>query len=141
MITAKRWKRIQTVRAIQRQIAELQLDRCKQDVISLADLSARIAVIRQTVAPSTGIDDSIMLRAHCEMAARLDGAQAALIAPQRNAAAACDRQSIAVRDAKQREMAVEKIAGSAYANAEKRASERQDKARIFRKKHVRGEGL
>lgn len=141
MITAKRWKRIQTVRDIQRQIAELQLNRCKQEVISLADLSQRIALIRKTVAPSAGIDDSIMLRAHCEMATRLDAAAAALVAPQRNAVDACDRQSIAVRDAKQREMAAEQIAVSAYANAEKRASEGEDKSRIFRKRKLRGEGL
>ena len=141
MITAKRWKRIQTVREIQRQIAELQLDRCKQEVISLANLSERIALIRQTATSSIGIDDSIMLRAHCEMATRLDGAVAALVAPKRNAAEACDRQSIAVRDAKQREIAAEKIAVSAYAHAEKHASERQDKSRIFRKRHLRGAGL
>lgn len=141
MIEATRWKRIQTVHAIQRQIAELQLGQCEKDVISLADLSQRIALIRQTVAPTTGIDDSIMLRAHCEMATRLDGAQAALVAPQRNAAEARDRQSLAVRAAKQREMAVAQIAGSAHADAEKRASERQDKSRIFRKKQPRGESL
>ena len=141
MITAKRWKRIQTVREIQRQIAELQLDRCKQEVISLANLSERIALIRQTATSSIGIDDSIMLRAHCEMATRLDGAVAALVAPQRNAAEACDRQSIAVRNAKQREMAAEQITVSAHGNAEKRASEREDKSRIFRKRKLREEGL
>lgn len=141
MITAKRWKRIQTVRDIQRQIAELQLNRCKQEVISLADLSQRIALIRKTVAPSAGIDDSIMLRAHCEMATRLDDAVAALVGPQRNAVEAHDRQSIAVRDAKQREMAAEKIAVSAQAKAEKQASERQDTSRVFRKSQLREEGL
>lgn len=141
MIAAKRWKRIQTVRAIQRQIAELQLSRCEKDVRNLADLGQRIALIRNSAVASTGLENSTMLRAHCELATRLDGAQAALVAPQRNAAEARDRQTTAVRDAKQREMAVEKIAVSANADAEKSASERQDKSRIFRKTPIRSSGV
>lgn len=141
MIAAKRWKRIQTVRAIQRQIAELRFHQCEKDVSNLADLGQRLAFIRNTTAPSTGIENSVMLRAHCELATRLDGAQATLIVPQRNAAEARDRQATAVRDAKQREMAVEKIAISARADAEKWAAERQDKSRIFRKTHIRGSGV
>jgi len=141
MIAAKRWKRIQTVRAIQRQIAELQLSRCEKDVSSLADLGQRIALIRNTAVASTGLENSAVLRAHCELTTRLDGAQAALAASQNKAAEARDRQSTAVRDAKQREMAVEKIAVSANADAEKRASERQNKSRIFRKTKVRGSGV
>lgn len=141
MIAAKRWQRIQTVRAIQRQIAELQLSQCEKDVSNLADLGQRIAVIRNSAVASTGLENSAMLRAYCELATRLDGAQAALVASQSKAAEARDRQSTAVRDAKQREMAVEKIAVSANADAEKRASERQNKSRIFRKTQIRGSGV
>lgn len=137
MIAAKRWKRIQAVRAIQRQLAELNLSRCEKDVRNLTDLGQRIALIRRTAVPTTGIDTSVMLRAHCELATRLDGAQAALVTPQRQATEARDRQSTAVRDAKQREMAIDKIAVSAIADAQKQSSERESTSFIFRKNRDR----
>lgn len=137
MIAAKRWKRIQAVRAIQRQLAELNLSRCEKEVRNLTDLGQRIALIRRTAVPTMGIDTSVMLRAHCELATRLDGAQAALVTPQRQAAEARDRQSTAVRDAKQREMAIDKIAVSAIADAQKQSSERESTSFIFRKNRDR----
>ncbi len=133
-----RWNRILAIRAIQRQMAEVQLSRCEAEAGNLANLSARILSIRHAAQPAVAMVDSVALRAGSELAARLDRATAALAEPKRSADQARDRQARVVRDAKQREMAVEKISLSVTAQADRLAAENTDKSFIQRKRRQKG---
>lgn len=130
---AQRWKRILKVRAVQRQMAEVQLNRCEADVRNLVDLSQRISAIRDAAQPSAGEHNGMMLRSICELSSRLDTAHLALATPNRNALEARDRQQRAVIAAKQRETAVEKLEANAAAQDAKRAFDRQSRTAIFRR--------
>lgn len=129
---ALRWKRILKVRAVQRQMAEVQLNRCETELRNLVDLGARIAAIRDGAQPSAGAQSGLMLRSTCELSARLDSAQRALVNPRQNAAEARARQQRAVIAAKQRETAVEKLETTISVQEAKRADQRQSRASIFR---------
>ena len=128
-----RWKRVLAVRSIQRQMAEVQLNRCEAELRNLVGLGDRISSIRHAAQPSAGDHDGMMLHAICELSSRLDSAQSALATPNQNAKAARDRQQRAVTAAKQRETAVEKLEISLLAQDAKNADARQDRTAIFRK--------
>lgn len=130
--SAARWKRISKVRAVQRQMAEVQLHRCEQEVRNLIDLGHRISAIREAAQPSAGAQDSVMLRSICELSSRLDSAQLALATPRQNAADARDRQRRAVVSAKQREMAVEKLETATIKREAKCADDHLSRTTIFR---------
>jgi hypothetical protein len=131
--TAQRWQRILKVRSIERQMAEVQLQRCENEVRNLVDLGNRISAIREAAQPSGGAQNGAMLRSVCELSSRLDSAQRAIATPSQNATEARDRQQRAVVAAKQREMAVEKLETSTAKHAAKRADDRQSRNVIFRK--------
>ncbi len=128
-----RWKRVLAVRSIQRQMAEVQLNRCEAELRNLVGLGDRISSIRHAAQPSAGDHDGMMLHAICELSSRLDSAQSALATPNQNAKAARDRQQRAVTAAKQRETAVEKLETSLLAQDAKNADARQGRTAIFRK--------
>ena len=128
-----RWKRILAVRSVQRQMAEVQLNRCEAELRNLVGLGDRISAIRHAAQPSTGDHDGVLLRAICELSSRLDSAQSALSTPNENAREARDRQKRAVTAAKQRETAVEKLETSLLAQDAKNADARQGRQAIFRK--------
>jgi hypothetical protein len=129
----QRWKRILKVRAVQRQMAERQLHRCEKELRNLVDLGHRISDIRTAAQPLPGAQNGMMLRLVCELSSRLDSAQRALAAPNRNAQEARNRQQHAVITARQRETAIEKIAANVAAQDAKHAVDRQNRAAIFRK--------
>ncbi len=128
-----RWKRVLAVRSIQRQMAEVQLNRCEAELRNLVGLGDRISSIRHAAQPSAGDHDGMMLHAICELSSRLDSAQSALATPNQNAKAARDRQQRAVTAAKQRETAVEKLEISLLGQDAKNADARQGRTAIFRK--------
>ena len=99
---AQRWQRILKVRAVQRQLAELQLHRCEKEVRNLVDLGHRISAIRAAAQPLVGAQNGMMLRSVCELSSRLDTAQRALATPSRNAQEARNRQQHAVVAARQK---------------------------------------
>ena len=135
---ASRWNRILKVRAVQRQMAELQLHRCDTELRNLLDLGERIAAIRGAAQPSKGAQNGTMMRSIAELSARLDSAQMALVNPEHNATEARDRQQRSVVAAKQREMAVEKLQTATRLLDAKRASDRQSRTAIFRKTPIFG---
>lgn len=137
----QRWSRILKVRAVQRQMAEVQLNRCEAELRNLVDLGARIAAIRDGAQPTTGAHSGLMLRSICELSARLDSAQVALVNPSQSASEARDRQHRAVVAAKQREKAVEKLGTNIAAQAAKRVNERQGRNMIFRKPSTFGDKI
>lgn len=134
-----RWKRILAVRSVQRQMAEVQLNRCEAELRNLAGLGDRISAIRNAAQPSAGDHDGMLLHAICELSSRLDSAQSALATPNQNAREARDRQRRAVTAAKQRETAVEKLEISLLAQDAKNADARQGRTAIFRKPVKAGE--
>ena len=129
---ALRWKRILKVRAIQRQMAEVQLHRYESELRNIMDLSSRIGTIRNAAQPSAVMQSGLMLRSICELSARLDSARLALVNPSQNATEARDRQQRLVIAAKQRETAVEKLDAAKFAQEVKRAHERASRATIVR---------
>ena len=131
--TTQRWKRIVKVRAVQRQMAEVQLHRCETEVRNLVDLSDRISAIRDAAQPSAGGHDGMMLRSVSELSSRLDVAHRALATPRQTATEARDRQQRTVTAAKQREMAVEKLEANMASQDAKQAVEHQSRTAIFRK--------
>lgn len=135
---ALRWKRISKVRAVQRQIAEVQLNHCETELRNLLDLGARIAAIRDGAQPSAGAHNGLLLASTCELSARLDTAQRALANPHQSATQARTRQQRTVTAAKQREAAVEKLAAATSAQAAKRTDERQSRISIIRKRAKSG---
>ena len=137
---AQRWQRILKVRAVQRQLAELQLHRCEKEVRNLVDLGHRISAIRAAAQPLVGAQSGMMLRSLCELSSRLDTAQRALATPSRNAQEARNRQRHAVVAARQRETAIEKLAANVAAQDAKHALDRQNRAAIFRKA-AKSEGI
>ncbi|MFN3450549.1 MAG: hypothetical protein ACK4ZE_00195 [Sphingorhabdus sp.] len=138
---ATRWKRILAVRAIQRQMAEIQLNKCVADVANLADLGDRIGAIRGAAQPASGTHDGAVLRSVCELTARLDSAHHALANPTRLAIETRDRQQRAVILAKQSEMIVDKLTIAITAKDEKLSEDRQSRTAIFRKPSSRGANL
>ena len=130
---AQRWKRILKVRAVQRQMAELQLHRCEKELRNIIDLGHRISAIRAAAQPLPGAQNGMMLRLVCELSSRLDSAQHALAAPKQNAQEASNHQQHAVVAARQRETAIEKLAANVAAQDAKHAVDRQNRAAIFRK--------
>lgn len=133
MANAQRWQRILKVRAVQRQMAELQLHRCEKELRNLTDLRGRISAIRAAAQISVGTENGLMLRSVCELSSRLDSAQRALAAPRQNAQDARNLQQQVVVAARQRETAVEKLAANGAAQDAKHAADRQSRAAIFRK--------
>lgn len=129
---ALRWKRILKVRAIQRQMAEVQLHRCETELRNIMDLSSRIDTIRNAAQPSAVMQSGLMLRSICELSGRLDSARLALVNPSQNATEARDRQQRLVIAAKQRETAVEKLDAAKSGQEVKRAYERASRAAIVR---------
>lgn len=127
-----RWKRMSKVRAVQRQVAEVQLNHCETELRNLLDLGARIAAIRDGVQPSAGPHNGLMLASNCELSARLDTAQRALANPRQSAAQARTRQQRTVTAAKQRETAVEKLEAATSAQTAKRTDERQSRVSMIR---------
>lgn len=129
----QRWKRILKVRAVQRQMAEVQLHRCEAEVRNLVNLGERISSIRNAAQPPAGAHDGVMLQSVSELSSRLDFAHRALATPSQNATEARDRQQRSVTAAKQREMAVEKLEAAMAAHDARCAVDRQSRTAIFRK--------
>jgi hypothetical protein len=138
---ATRWKRILAVRAIQRQMAEIQLNKCAAEVANLTDLGHRIGAIRGAAQPVSGGHNGAALRSVCEQTARLDNAQQALANPKRLAIETRDRQQRAVVLAKQSEMIVDKLADAITAKDAKLSENRQSGTAIFRKQNSGGANL
>ena len=137
---AQRWQRLLKVRAVQRQMAELQLHRCEKELRNLCDLGGRISAIRAAAQILVGLQNGLMLRSVCELSSRLDSAQRALATPRQNAQDARNRQQHAVVAARQRETAIEKLAANVAAQDAKHAVDRQNRAAIFRKP-AKSEGM
>ncbi|MFN3620181.1 hypothetical protein [Sphingorhabdus sp.] len=131
--SAQRWNRILKVRSVQRQMVEVQLHRCENEVRNLVDLRNRISSIRKAAQPTAGEQNGIMLRSISELSSRLDSAQRALAATSQNAVEARDRQRRTLVSAKQREMAAEKLETTTASQEAKRAVDHQSRTAIFRK--------
>lgn len=136
---ATRWKRILAVRGIQRQMAEIKMNKYAADVANLTELGHRIGAIRGAAQPISGAHDGAALHSACELTARLDTAQQTLANPTRVAIETRDRQQRAVIAAKQSEMIVDKLTNAFTAKDAKLSDDRQSRTAIFRKPSSSGD--